>query len=98
MLIEIIGKTAMLEQVAEECAELAQASLKLSRKIRGENPTPKSIGDIINNFEEEIADVLICIEELKDNVYDSEDVDEWIKKKKKRMQERLGEVKAWKHQ
>lgn len=34
-----IGTPAVLEQLAEESAELAQAALKLSRKLRGENPT-----------------------------------------------------------
>ena len=98
MLIEIIGKSAMLEQTAEECAELAQACLKMARKLRGENPTPKNMGEIINNLEEELADVYVCLGELKDNVYDSEDVDDWIEKKKNRMEERLKGVKVWKHQ
>ena len=38
-----IGEAAALEQLAEECTELAQSALKLARKIRGENPTPKSL-------------------------------------------------------
>ena len=51
----------MLEQLAEECAELAHASLKLARKIRGENPTPKDIPELIENLEEESADVNLFI-------------------------------------
>lgn len=39
-MIEYIGKAAMLEQLAEEAAELAQAALKCARIERGENPTP----------------------------------------------------------
>lgn len=39
-LVNEIGVPAMLEQCAEECTELAQACLKLARKIRNENPTP----------------------------------------------------------
>jgi hypothetical protein len=35
-----IGLPATLEQLAEECAELSQAALKLARLHRGENPTP----------------------------------------------------------
>ena len=35
-----IGEAAVLEQLAEECAELAQAALKMARIERGENPTP----------------------------------------------------------
>ena len=40
MMIEKIGTPAMLEQMAEEAAELAQAALKLARVLRAENPTP----------------------------------------------------------
>ena len=36
MMIEKIGKAAMLEQLAEEAAELSQAALKLARVLRGE--------------------------------------------------------------
>lgn len=36
------GEPALLEQLAEECSELAQAALKLARLERGENPTPKT--------------------------------------------------------
>lgn len=38
--IEAIGLPAVLEQCAEELAELTQAALKMARKLRGENPTP----------------------------------------------------------
>ena len=44
MLYEIIGKAAMLEQTAEEAAELAQACLKLARYERGENPVYQDAG------------------------------------------------------
>lgn len=60
-IIDEIGVPAMLEQLAEECSELAQASLKLARKIRGENPTPKDITELVKNLEEEAADVNLCI-------------------------------------
>lgn len=40
-IIETIGTEAVLEQLAEKSAELAQAALKLARKMRGVNPTPK---------------------------------------------------------
>ena len=40
MMIEKIGTSAKLEQLAEEAAELSQAALKLARVLRGENPTP----------------------------------------------------------
>lgn len=60
-IIDEIGVPAMLEQLAEECSELAHASLKLARKIRGENPTPKDIPELIENMEEETADVSLCM-------------------------------------
>ena len=41
-IVETIGSAAVLEQLAEESAELAQAALKLARKLRGVNPTPKT--------------------------------------------------------
>ena len=60
-IIDELGVPAMLEQLAEECSELAHASLKLARKIRGENPTPKDIPELIKNLEEESADVNLSI-------------------------------------
>lgn len=39
VMLEAIGRAAMLEQLAEEAAELAQAVLKGARIERGENPT-----------------------------------------------------------
>ena len=35
-----LTKAAVLEQMSEEAAELAQAALKYARILRGENPTP----------------------------------------------------------
>ena len=65
-IVDYIGKSALLEQTAEECSELSQASLKLARKLRNENPTPKSMDDILENLYEEIADVMLCIDALID--------------------------------
>jgi len=47
-----IGEAAILEMLAEECAELAQAALKLARIQRGENPSRAT--------EEEERGALIC--------------------------------------
>lgn len=92
-LLEYIGTPAMLEQTAEECSELAQACLKLARKYRGENPTPKTMEDVLDNFHEEIADVLICLYELSDGDFYSETIVEtWLNKKKERMKKRLSEI------
>lgn len=59
-----IGTPALLEQTAEECCELAQACLKMARKIRDENTTLKSIEDIRDNLVEEMADVELCMDEI----------------------------------
>lgn len=64
MLIERIGTAAMLEQTAEEAAELAQACLKAARCKRGENQVYKARAQIQSDLAEEIADVIICIREL----------------------------------
>lgn len=64
-LIESIGEPAMLEQLAEECAELAHACLKLARIERGDNPTPASEPEYAETIIEEMADVQICVDEIK---------------------------------
>ena len=63
-MINEIGKPAMLEQMAEECSELTQALLKYARKLRNENPTPKSESEIKRNLIEEYSDVIQCAREL----------------------------------
>lgn len=64
-MIEKIGRPAMLEQLAEEASELAQACLKLARKERGENPTPNSKAECERELIEEFTDVIQCARELK---------------------------------
>ena len=90
MLIEKIGKEQMLLQTAEECTEMAQACLKMARKMNGKNPTDKSFKTLQANLEEEMTDVLVCFEEL----YDAECVEErnltkWSDLKKERIKERF---------
>ena len=93
MLYEALGKAAMLEQTAEEAAELAQACLKLARYERGENPVYKTLDQLRADLVEEMVDVCICIDELK--AADSS-LSSWTRckerEKKKRMQERLKEI------
>lgn len=55
---DIIGRPAALEQLAEECAELGKAALKLSRILRGENPTPVKQREAEKNLAEEYTDVV----------------------------------------
>lgn len=86
-----LSKEAMLELTAEECSELAQACLKLARKLRGENPTPKTEQECITDLTEEIADVMVCVDFLLGNyfVVPSKDVDSMYIIKTNRLEERL---------
>lgn len=89
-IIDKIGIPALLEQTAEECTELAQACLKLARKIRGNNPTPKDVPELIENLEEEVADVVICIESLADDgIIDIDNVNDISEAKEKRWMKRI---------
>lgn len=65
--IRMIGEPALLEQLAEECSELAQAALKLARKERGENPTPKTEAECMKDFLEELGDVNLCMSVVEAN-------------------------------
>ena len=64
-IIKEIGTAAMLEQLAEECAELGKAALKMARIIRKDNPTPVTIEQAKENLCEESGDVITCIEMLE---------------------------------
>ena len=57
-----------LAQLAEEAGELAHAALKLRRAIDGTNPTPVTMSNAFANLEEEVADVLVCLEVLGYNL------------------------------
>ena len=65
--IRMIGEPALLEQLAEECSELAQAALKLARKERGENPTPTTEAECMKDFLEELGDVNLCMSVVEAN-------------------------------
>lgn len=58
---DILPKTEILAQLAEEASELAQAALKLRRALDGTNPTPKSVGECEENLLEELADIKVAI-------------------------------------
>ena len=57
---DILPKTEILAQLAEEASELAQAALKLRRALDGTNPTPKSVEECEMNLLEELADVKVA--------------------------------------
>lgn len=93
MLSEIIGKPAMLEQTAEEAVELAHAALKLARYLRGENEVyGRSEYEMKVQLVDEIADILVCIDELKDaNLIEEDDLSQHVAFKIDRMEDRLKE-------
>lgn len=94
-ILEMIGTAALPEQLAEESAELAQAALKMARKIRNENPTPKSHTDCVANLQEEIADVELCISVLPAALHDPAEVGKTMAAKHRRLNERLHDEKLW---
>lgn len=59
-----LSQEELLCQLAEECAELSKAALKLRRIYAGVNPTPVTRAEAFHNLVEEIADVTLCIEVL----------------------------------
>lgn len=86
---DILPKTEILAQLAEEASELAQAALKLRRALDGTNPTPKSVEECKNAFEEEYADVIVCISALDCSPEWYEDVTAMIHAKSTRWLSRL---------
>lgn len=58
---ENLTESALYEQLAEESAELAQASLKYLRAVGNGNPTPVSIDEALSNLVEEAGDVYLCM-------------------------------------
>lgn len=68
---DILPKTEILAQLAEEASELAQAALKLRRALDGTNPTPKSVAECEKNLHEEFGDIYNCILAL---THDNEDL------------------------
>ena len=89
MMLEKIGEPAMLEQLAEECTELAKAALKKARILRGENPTPVTEREAEAHLIEEYTDVETCAKELKLSA--SRDIEAM---KIRRFYDRLKEIEA----
>jgi NTP pyrophosphatase (non-canonical NTP hydrolase) len=78
----------LLAQLAEECAELSQAALKLRRALTGINPTPVTADEARKNLVEETADVYNVLGLLLDAVENAEIYD-IIRRKKARWVKRL---------
>ena len=68
-IVDRIGLPALLEQTAEECAELSHACLKEARRLRGENPTPCTAEECKAAIMEEMADVALCLDMLDNSDY-----------------------------
>lgn len=62
---DALTEKEVLAQLAEEAAELAQAALKLRRAQDDENPTPIPEPEAFYNLGEEIADVALCVDVLR---------------------------------
>lgn len=93
-LVNEIGLPATLEQCAEECTELAQACLKMARKVRYENPTPMTKSDILRHLNEEAADVKLCLSVLYTaGVLDRGEVNRFRLEKTARWEKRMKEFK-----
>ena len=58
---EVLGIENILCQLAEESSELSQACLKYRRTLNGLTPKTK---EVIDNLIEEMADVLLNIEQI----------------------------------
>lgn len=86
-IVDLIGKAPVYEQLAEECAELAQASLKMARIIRNENPTPVTQAEAEKQLTEEFTDIFQCALELQLKI-DFEQIDEKDTRWRKRISER----------
>ena len=66
---EKLSQEELLAQLAEECAELGKAALKLCRVLNRRNPTPVKYDVAYRNLLEEIADVSLCLEVLNLNTH-----------------------------
>lgn len=60
-----VSKRSLLEQLAEECSELAQASIKMIRASEcDDNPTIFTSEQMLSMMKEEITDVLLVADLL----------------------------------
>ena len=88
-----LGTEELLCQLAEECAELTQAALKLRRVYTGKNPTPVNLEQAIAGLLEEIADVRLCTETLLLNDEDEAEIKSTTERKTERWANRIREAR-----
>lgn len=86
---DVLPQAEILAQLAEEAAELSHAALKLRRAlgVTG-NPTPVSIREASDRLVEEIADVIVCENQVLGLSW--EEVDRLCREKLARWKERIG--------
>lgn len=89
---DFLPQTELLAQLAEECAELGQAALKLRRVLDGSNPTPVSYQDAKLALMEEAADVQLCMRTVH-ALADRAVIEDIIRCKKDRWLQRLAEAR-----
>lgn len=88
-IVEAISLEERLAGLAEECSELAQASLKLRRAYTQLNPTPVSEDDAYEKFLEEVADVGLYLDSM---IINWKSVERIKAEKLKRWEDRLSSV------
>lgn len=85
-ILSVLDERTLLEQLAEEASELAQAALKLIRAAEySNNPTPITLQEAEVGLDEELHDVLAVASLLGIIDYDDDENPKW-----KRWAERLG--------
>ena len=85
-ILSVLDARTLLEQLAEEASELAQAALKLIRAAEySNNPTPITLQEAEVGLDEELHDVLAVASLLGIIDYDDDENPKW-----KRWAERLG--------
>lgn len=94
---EHLSSEAIFAQLAEECCELSQASLKYIRALGNGNPTPELPSHVMFNILEEAVDVKLCMRVayiyLDDRDLDYK-LDRWYKRVLHR--EEIEDAKKWK--
>ncbi len=83
-----LSEEMILGQMMEECAELIKAAHKVIRERQGVN-LPHIDHPAVEDLEEEIADVMLCVSLLSG--IDGDRIESWIISKENRWERRLRE-------
>ena len=83
-----LSEEMILGQLMEECAELIKAAHKVIRERQGVT-LPHIDHPAVEDLEEEIADVMICVSLLSG--IDGDRIESWIMSKENRWERRLRE-------